>query len=78
MIEKFDTNGDGKLNKKERKAARKAMKARKAAFIKKYDADGDGKLDEKERKAARKAGASFPRHYHGHKKGRKHDPRSGE
>lgn len=52
MLEKFDTNKDGKLDKDERKAA---FEARKAEMIKKFDKDGDGKLNEDERKAAGQA-----------------------
>ena len=39
MLEKFDKNGDGKLDEDERK---EAIRARRAEFIKKYDKDGDG------------------------------------
>lgn len=49
VVEKFDKDGDGKLNKEERKSA---MEARKAEALTKYDKDGDGKLSEDERKAA--------------------------
>ena len=49
MLEKFDTNKDGKLDKDERKAA---FEARKAEMIKKFEKDGDGQLSEDERKAA--------------------------
>lgn len=49
IVEKFDKNGDGKLNQEERKAA---YEARKAEMLKKYDQDGDGELSEDERKAA--------------------------
>ena len=48
LIEKFDKDGDGKLNAEERKAA---SEARKAGFIKRFDKDGDGKLSAEERKA---------------------------
>ena len=51
ILEKFDKNGDGKLDEDERKAA---QRARRAEFIKKYDKDGDGELNEEERKAAMK------------------------
>ena len=47
-IEKFDKNGDGKLDEAERKAA---GAARKAEFLKKFDKDGDGKISAEERKA---------------------------
>ena len=45
LIEKFDTDGDGKLSEDERKAAKAAMTERKDAFIAKHDTNGDGKLD---------------------------------
>ena len=48
LIEKFDKDGDGKLNAEERKAA---GAARKAEFLKKFDKDGDGKIGPEERKA---------------------------
>ena len=47
-IEKFDKNGDGKLDEAERKAA---GAAKKAEFLKKFDKDGDGKIGPEERKA---------------------------
>ena len=47
-IEKFDKNGDGKLDEAERKAA---GAARKAEFLKKFDKDGDGKISPEEKKA---------------------------
>ena len=50
LLEKYDTNKDGKLDKSERQAMHKD---RQAEALKKYDKDGDGKLDESERKAAR-------------------------
>ena len=57
ILEKFDKDGDGKLNEDERKAARlageDAMKARKAEMLKKFDKDGDGKLSEEEETAMR-------------------------
>ena len=59
VLQKFDTNGDGKLDANERAA----MKQARAARIKAYDTNGDGKLDANEkaamrasRKAARKGG----------------------
>lgn len=48
IVEKFDANKDGKLDKEERKAA---MEARKAEMLKKYDKDGNGELSEEEKKA---------------------------
>lgn len=48
ILEKFDTNKDGKLDADERKAM---MEARRKEMLAKFDKDGDGKLDEDERKA---------------------------
>jgi Ca2+-binding EF-hand superfamily protein len=50
ILEKYDKDGDGKLNEAEMKAFREA---RQAEMIKKYDKDGDGKLNDEEKKAAR-------------------------
>ena len=52
VLEKFDTDGDGKLSKEERKAAHEARKAERIA---KYDTDGDGELSDAEKQAARDA-----------------------
>ena len=59
MLEKFDADGDGKLNESERAEAKKAhearreeMKARHEAMKEKFDTDGDGKLSKEERDAA--------------------------
>jgi hypothetical protein len=58
VMEKFDKDGDGKLNEQERAAAKEAMKAREEAYKKemlaKFDKDGDGELNEEEREAAKK------------------------
>ena len=51
LIEKFDKDGDGKLDEAERKAA---GAARKAEFLKKFDKDGDGKISTEEKKAIAK------------------------
>jgi Ca2+-binding EF-hand superfamily protein len=51
VIEKFDTDGDGQLNEKERAAAREARKA----HMQQFDTDGDGKLNEEERETMRAA-----------------------
>jgi len=48
LLEKFDTDKDGKLSDAERAAA-------KVSCIAKHDSDGDGKLSEAERDAARAA-----------------------
>ena len=57
IIEKFDKDGDGKLNEEEHaavKAARGEMEAdRKKEMIAKFDKDGDGTLNEEEKTAAR-------------------------
>ncbi len=61
MKQRFDADGDGKLNEEERTAARKASKKherkqkKRKKTLKRFDADGDGKLNEEERTAARKA-----------------------
>lgn len=57
IIERFDKDGDGKLNEEEREAAKAArkemMKNRRAEMLEKFDKDGDGELNEEERKAMR-------------------------
>lgn len=57
ILEKFDKDGDGKLNEEERKAARAARGemdgARKKEMLKKFDTDGDGKLSDEEKTAMR-------------------------
>ncbi|MFM2196634.1 MAG: hypothetical protein RLZZ505_66 [Verrucomicrobiota bacterium] len=59
VIEKFDKDGDGKLNEAEREDARAARKemeaARKKEMLEKFDKDGDGKLSDDEKKAAHEA-----------------------
>lgn len=65
-IEKFDTNGDGTICKKERKAAMKAC-------IAKHDKDGDGKLSKEEKKAAKQAGDLPPASKNGGKKNKDKD-----
>ena len=56
VIAKFDTDGDGKLDETERKAAMEArkaeMKAHHEEMLAKYDTDKDGKLSKEERKVA--------------------------
>jgi len=49
MMQKYDTNGDGKLDANEKAA----MKQAHAAKIKQYDTNGDGKLDANEKAAMR-------------------------
>ncbi len=70
-MKRFDKDGDGRLNNKERQAAMKALggsasdkrpdgtaagRARnRGEFMKRFDKNGDGKIDETERKAMRTA-----------------------
>ena len=55
--EKYDKNGDGKLDESEREAMKEVLakdrEARRKEFIAKYDKNKDGKLDEDELKAYR-------------------------
>jgi hypothetical protein len=57
LIQKFDNNGDGKLDEAERAQMKAAFEARRAEHHKqalaRYDLDKDGKLDAAERKAMR-------------------------
>lgn len=53
ILEKFDTDGDGKLSDEEAKAARAAMQEKRAAIVAKFDKDGDGELNDEEREAAK-------------------------
>ena len=57
MIEKFDTNKDGKLDATEKAAMKTAFQAKRAEMKKemltKFDANKDGKLDDGERAVAR-------------------------
>tara|TARA_R100000697_G_scaffold34637_1_gene46263 strand:- start:173 stop:520 length:348 start_codon:yes stop_codon:yes gene_type:complete len=52
LLEKFDANKDGKLDKEERKLL---VAYRKAEFMKRFDKNGDGKICDKEKKAAAEA-----------------------
>lgn len=55
ILEKFDKDGDGKLNEEERAAAKAAreemMEARKKEMLGKFDKDGDGELNGEEKEA---------------------------
>ena len=86
LIEKFDKDGDGKLNAEERKAA---GEARKAEFLKKFDKDGDGKISPEEKKAIaeemkkkfgdrRRPGGHKPRPEGGKPEGRRPRPEGGK
>ncbi len=59
IIEKFDKDGDGKLNEDERAAAKEAMKGREEEFkkkmLEKFDKDGNGELSEEEKEEMKKA-----------------------
>ncbi|GAA5484801.1 EF-hand domain-containing protein [Haloferula sargassicola] len=55
VLEKFDKDGDGKLNEEERKAMRDEREAMRKKIMATYDTDGDGKLSADERKAMREA-----------------------
>lgn len=57
FMQRYDTNGDGKLSEEEREAARQAFQARGSSdrqlLMRRFDADGDGQLNETERENAR-------------------------
>jgi Ca2+-binding EF-hand superfamily protein len=60
ILEKFDKDGDGKLNDEELAAAKKAQsgkreRVKQSDVIKEFDKDGDGKLNAEEKAEARKA-----------------------
>lgn len=55
IVAKFDKDGDGKLNKEEREAARAAREAMMARVMEEFDVDKDGELSEGEREAMRGA-----------------------
>ena len=56
ILEKFDTDGDGKLNESEKSELKKAMTQRRdenqAKMLKRFDSDKDGTLSPEEKKAA--------------------------
>jgi hypothetical protein len=49
MLEKYDTNKDGKLDDTEREAMKADRKKHHEEMLQKYDANKDGKLDDAER-----------------------------
>ena len=57
MLEKHDTDGDGKLSAEKREALRASrgggQKGRRGQMLETFDRDGDGKLSDEERRAAR-------------------------
>jgi Ca2+-binding EF-hand superfamily protein len=59
MLQRFDKDGDGKLNDEEKAAAKAAMQQRQGDMreeaLKRFDANGDGKLDDAERATAQEA-----------------------
>jgi hypothetical protein len=59
VIERFDSDGDGKLSQEERREAMKARREMRGQIrqrmLEKFDANGDGKLDEEERNTAKEA-----------------------
>ena len=66
-LEKFDANGDGKLDETERAAAKEARKAHHEERVAKFDANGDGKLEPAERQAAKEARKEFRQNNKGNK-----------
>jgi len=55
-LNRFDTDGDGRLSARERAAARKERMEWRAEMLEKYDSDGDGHLNRAEQAAARADG----------------------
>ncbi len=52
ILERFDADGDGKLNQQERTAARES---RRAKVLEHFDTNGDGVIDASEKEAIKKA-----------------------
>lgn len=57
LLERFDTDKDGKLSDSERVAAKAAREKMRAQMLAKFDTDKDGKLSPAEREAARASSA---------------------
>ena len=55
ILNRFDSDGDGKLSKNERTNLRKKMQGRKEQLMQKFDANGDGTLNDEEWSKIRKA-----------------------
>jgi hypothetical protein len=55
MMQKYDTNKDGKLDDAEKAQLKADFQAKRAAFVAKFDTNRDGKLDDAEKTAMRDA-----------------------
>ena len=55
ILNRFDSDGDGKLSKNERSKMSKKMQGRKEQLMQKFDANGDGTLNDEEWSKIRKA-----------------------
>ena len=55
ILNRFDSDGDGKLSKNERSKMSKRMHGRKEQLMQKFDANGDGTLNDEEWSKIRKA-----------------------
>ena len=55
ILNRFDSDGDGKLSKNERSEMIKRMQGRKEQLMQKFDANGDGTLNDEEWSKIRKA-----------------------
>ena len=55
ILNRFDSDGDGKLSKNERSNLRKKIQGKKQEIMQKFDANGDGTLNDEEWSKIRKA-----------------------
>ena len=55
ILNRFDSDGDGKLSKNERSKMSKRMQGRKEQLMQKFDENGDGTLNDEEWSKIRKA-----------------------